>query len=276
MTLADLYEKYGNRCFQGRNDFDQSRVLLAFLTRSYKVLEEKQRLERAVAKDACVDVVINKVDGVTEVYVPVKKDQKGSLFDVVLEHCQTTVKSVGSYDAGVYKKFVVLRTVANVGGKDLAEKLIENVPSKLKSMNVTLVPAYRVCFDSQAEYENPLPVVTTAHKNGTRPPKQNIPKDVLRVVGKLVKDGKCVSDAYAALPSFERKQVEAIWRHTKMGTYDLPFVVVDDPLYVKLCAGFVKGSSNEELANKYGLNKFQVIAQRAKFTRQKSFGGQND
>jgi hypothetical protein len=283
--LDEAYEQRGAKSYHVRNDMDQKRVLVAFLGTSNRRLRERESNPKKRGSHTTIDVVINQFDGFTEVYVPVKDDQKGRLCDAVLTYCQETLRSYARKkpEEGSFKKFKVYRSDKDIDVDTLAEKIYDSQPAKFKRYGVELLPASQCYFSSEAQFSQDLeqeeekPVTEKEKKTRTRKPRglvhtSTIPATDIDKIRKYKRQGLEASDISEKLTEYSSAQVAGVLRHLDMGTYDEPMQEVTESLQKKLFKAFARGKTHAEVAEQYGLNRFQAIAQKAQYTRRKNLG----
>lgn len=267
-----------------RNDFEQKKLMTAYSNRASRILDEKERLARTRAQEATIDIAINSYDGAVEMYIPVKQDQKGPLTNLIREYCTSTFeKTAGKAEHGEYKGFAVLRTGKNIKLETLAERITKDSPGRLEKYNVTLSTATNFRFASEAKYNGSIaaePKAETAKpekaeteaKEPYKGPSSvkhtsRIPKNDVLQIKTWVKQGLSIDQIAKKSQKYDKNEVLGITNHIKMGTYDRPMQEISDHLEQKLFKEFESGKTNDVIAEKYELNKFQVIARRAKHTR---------
>ena len=92
-----------------RNESEQKSLILAYFDRANRTLLEKEKLQRSRKKNSSIDIVINQDSGCTELYIPVKKGQKGRLTNLIQKYCQETFAKYSrrKLDEGVFHNYIV-------------------------------------------------------------------------------------------------------------------------------------------------------------------------
>jgi len=273
------------KSLQERNDFEQRQLMIAYIRNSNRALMEKQKFQDSRKKQSSIDVIINQTEEGTEIYIPLKKGQKGSLTKMVKQYCEDTLSKVArkKVEEGEYKKFTVFTANKQVEPRTLAERINENQPSKLSKYNIELVAAYNFSFESEATYSGRAPKSASVKKKTKSNPDKNypkkavkhesaIPKNYIREIRDYLSNDLTTKQIAKKIRGLDENQVRAVAAHITMGTYEKPLEEITDKMQKKLFKEFEAGRTSTEVAEKYDMNKMQAIAQKAQYTRLKNIG----
>lgn len=286
-TLESLWNSYNNKCFQVRNDYEQKRMLKLHLNKSRRSLEENIRKSASRRKRIGLDVVIHQLEGTTELYLPIKENDSGALYTTLTEHVQEALQEESGSDPqqGTYANFLVMRTPL-VDSMDLAKRLVAKKPARFGTYKVELVPGFTTKFYSEAVYgdqEEPQAEPEPSPPSPRRPRTRRSStvqttlaagtsisaSDIDRIRGYLSR-GLSPKEMHAEDDSLTTQQYTSYSNHVKLGTYDRPKRPIDDTLRKKIHADIKGGLDNQEISEKYDINRFQIVAQRAQYTRRQN------
>ncbi len=251
-----------------RNDFEQKKLLLAYFNRSNRLLVEKERLPRSRAAQVSIDFVINQAEDGTELYIPVRQEQDGPLTSLVRQYCKEVF---GKHEEGEFQTYAVFRTTKSVNAKDIADKLVKAKPVRLSKYNIELSPAHNFSFSSDAKYAAEAvqaPKAEEPVKQGKIRHTVQFPEKDVQQIRTYMVQGLLSEQIHKHMQKYDVGQIRGIMTNLRLGTYDKPMKEIDDDLKQKLYKSFKDGKSYDDIASEFSLNKFQVIAQKAAYTKQ--------